>query len=111
MKKEPKTVVLPWGDAFKEKWDLWKEFKKEQFYFSYKPIGEQGALKDLVEMSEGIEEVAFKIIDNAIAKGWRGLFPIKIDQNGATGGQSTNKQAATIDGFRESLSRRYGAAG
>jgi hypothetical protein len=60
-----------------EVWKLWKEFKKEQFNFRYKAIGEQAALKALGEDSGHNEEVAKEMIFRAIASGWRGLFPIK----------------------------------
>ena len=56
-------VDLPWEDPrFIEAWKLWKDFKKQQFQFSYKAIGEQGALKDLADLSGGDMNLAIQII-------------------------------------------------
>ena len=71
-------IELPWEDKiFVEAWSLWKKFKKEQFQFEYKQIGEQGALKDLVELSGGDMEKAIEIIHQSIKKGWKGFFELK----------------------------------
>ena len=77
-------VELPWDDnRFAEAWKLWTNFKKEQFQFAYKPIGEQGALKDLVDLSGGDMEKAIEIIHQSIKKGWKGFFDLK-DQKAIT---------------------------
>jgi hypothetical protein len=69
---------LPWTDQrFADAWKLWTDFKKQQFQFTYKPISEQGALKDLADLSEGNMELAIAIIHQSIKKGWRGLFRLK----------------------------------
>lgn len=71
-------VDLPWQDEkFTEAWQLWKDFKKQQFSFTYKLIGEQGALKDLADLSGGKMELAIAIIHQSIKKGWKGFFQIR----------------------------------
>jgi len=71
-------VELPWEDPrFTEAWKLWKEFKKQQFSFTYKPIGEQGALKDLADLSCNNMDMAIQIIHQSIKKGWKGLFGLQ----------------------------------
>jgi len=71
-------VELPWDDPeFEKAWKLWRKFKKEQFSFTYKPIGEQGALKDLADLSGGNMKLAITIIHQSIKKGWRGFFAIR----------------------------------
>jgi len=70
-------VELPWTEPkFEEAWILWRNFKKQQFRFTYKPIGEQGALKDLADLSEGNMQTAIAIIHQSIKKGWRGFFTL-----------------------------------
>lgn len=70
-------VDLPWEDSrFEEAWKLWVNFKKEQFGFSYKMIGEQGALKDLVDLSGGDMENAIAIIHQSIKKGWKSFYEL-----------------------------------
>mgnify|MGYP003498371044 FL=1 len=85
VKKETKKVieiVYPFETtAFKGAWLLWKQYKKEQFNFAYKQIGEQAALKDLSNISGGNEQTAIKLIENAIAKNWKGIYKTN-DKNG-----------------------------
>jgi hypothetical protein len=91
-------IVYPWNsDRFMKAWDLWKEFKKEQFRFPYKPIGEQGALKNLGELSNGSEETAILIIHQSINNGWRGLFKLKTDER--TNNQSGELTRKIIEGI------------
>lgn len=80
--KEPFVLKNPFSSEFLTAWDFWKKFKKEQFRFSHKPIGEQVAIDELFEMSNGDEQVAKLIIKQSIVNGWRGLFPIKNNTNG-----------------------------
>lgn len=85
MAKKNAEFVLnnPFSQSFLDTaWQEWKDFKKEQFYFSYKPKGEQAAIDDLFEISGGVEEVAVRIIKQSKAKGWRGLFELKTSING-----------------------------
>lgn len=76
-----REVVYPFNsEDFKKAWQLWSDYKKQQFNFIYKPIGLQGALKELSELSNGSESDAIKIIIQSIQKGWKGFF--KLHQNG-----------------------------
>jgi len=78
--EDKKEIIYPFDSGnFLKYWDYWKSFKKEQFKFIYKPIGEQGALKDLSELSKGKEKIAIKIIEQSICKGWKGFFEIKTN--------------------------------
>ena len=71
-------IVIPFdGDEFIQVWEFWKKFKKEQFAFTYKPIGEQGALSSLYEKSGGKVETAMLIIKQSIQNGWKGFFELK----------------------------------
>lgn len=95
-------VELPWTDAqFIEAWKLWRDFKKQQFNFGYKPIGEQGALKDLADLSGGDMLTAIAIIHQSIKKGWRGFFALK-PQNTITKKLVENK---TTDYKKQLLNR------
>jgi len=75
-------IIYPWNeDEFLQVWEFWKRFKKEQFAFTYKPIGEQGALGKLSELSDGKVETAMLIIKQSIQNGWKGLFELKGDKS------------------------------
>lgn len=71
-------MIYPFNtENFKEAWSIWKAYKKEQFKFIYKPIGEQVTLKSLSEDSGHNEDLAIQMINHSIACGYRGIFPIK----------------------------------
>ena len=73
-----KEVIYPFtSPEFMEAWNLWKQYKKEQFRFTYKSvITEQAALKALSEVAN-CDTKAIQIIHQSISNGWRGLFPLK----------------------------------
>lgn len=81
-KKQPFEFKNPFSEEFLIAWNYWKAFKKEQFRFVYKPMGEQAAIDDLFEISKGDEQTAKLIIKQSLVKGWRGLFEIKNTGNG-----------------------------
>jgi hypothetical protein len=76
-------VILPFeSEDFIKYWTYWKEFKNKQFNFKFKTaLSEQSALNDLVELSDGFEDTAIKIIQQSMAKGWKGLFKLKNELN------------------------------
>jgi hypothetical protein len=60
-----------------EAWLYWKEYRKEQFRISYKPMGEKAALKKLLRLSNNDKQKQLKIIEQSIENGWKGLFELK----------------------------------
>ena len=82
--KDIDIVVYPFHtERFSDAWNFWLKFKKDSFRFTYKtPISEQTALKQLFEISNGKEETALSIIENSVANGYKGLFPLKNGNNG-----------------------------
>lgn len=85
-----KGIAFPFdSELFKKYWSLWLDFKKEQFNFTYKSnISIQAALNELVRLSNGKEDIAVKIIEQSIAKGWQGFFQIKNESNATTNNNS-----------------------
>lgn len=83
MDKVKVMVIMPFeSENFHNYWSMWKEYKHKQLNFKYKtPQSEQAALKDLVDLCDGYEETAIKIIEQSMAKGWKGLFKLKNDTN------------------------------
>ena len=75
-------VVMPFeGDLFIEAWKLWKEYKRVEKNFRFKSsISEQASLLNLQKISNTNEQEAIKIIHNAIAQGWAGLYADKKDK-------------------------------
>lgn len=91
----PKLITMPFNGVFEKTWEQWKIYKKKQHDFEYKsPQSEQAALHELVSTSFGKEDAAIAIIHQSMAKGWKGLFPIK-NQNNGTGKQPTGGDVST----------------
>lgn len=85
-------VTMPFeSEKFINYWEMWKEFKRKQFKFTYAtPQSEQASLKDLVKLSGGDERIALEIIEQSMAKGWKGFFTLKNETN-ATGISNNRK--------------------
>lgn len=106
---ETEVAALPWDSLdFKKWWSNWKKYKKEQHRESYKStLTEQAALKKLSELSEGDEMLALKIIEESIAQGWKGLFPLKkkAQQNNYQNGQQVSKNESLRNSAEEAKRR------
>lgn len=95
--KEQRQLVNPFSDVFWPSWNLWKDFRWEEHKFKYKGvISEQMALKRLVEVSEGEEEKAVRIIEQSISRGWMDFYKLKQPSNNGKSAakKSTPKPAA-----------------
>lgn len=69
--------ICNFSNDFNPQWQRWKDYKKEQVGFKFKSVdSEQTAFKHLLELSANNEEIAIKIINQSIAKGWKGLFEL-----------------------------------
>ncbi len=91
----PPKVVMPFNGVFENTWNEWKTYKVKQHQFAYKSEGsEQAALHELVSLAYGKEEEAIAIIHQSMAKGWKGLFPLK-NQTYGTGKQPTGGDVST----------------
>ncbi len=89
--KDKRVVKIPFtSKIFYDTWNLWKEYKIEQFNFIYKTIGEQSALNKLVKLANGFETNAIDIINYSMAQGYRGLF--KEDKRNSNGQQDNQTQ-------------------
>lgn len=100
-RKEDLILIYPFeSENFKKYWQVWKNYKQQQHGFSYKSaITEQASLKEISELSKSNEELAIKIINQSIDKGWKGLFELKINSNNGT--HKKGKQEEFANYFRE----------
>lgn len=89
------NIIYPFeSQDFKKMWDIWKDYKKEQFNFRYKSkYSEQGQLKQLATLSKNDEQNAIKHIEQAIAHGWKGFHPIKNERTRSNGFDSEKYRA------------------
>ncbi len=98
-------IIYPFNSqTFMDLWSVWKKFKQEQFRFTYKSIGEQGALKELSELSGGSEDIAIKIIHQSINKSWKGFF--KLQTNGKQQLTDTGLANAWAEDIAKNSSKR-----
>jgi len=63
-----------------EAWNFWKEFRKEQFRTTYKPLGEAAAISKLLRISNNDKELQAQILQQSIENGWKGLFDLKTEK-------------------------------
>lgn len=106
-KKFEGLFVNPFSDAFLTTWELWKEYKYQTFKFKYAtPMSEQAAANELVELSDGDEEVAKKIINQSMSNQWRGLFRLKTLKPVA-GGKQGNSSKETRESVNNALNERF----
>ena len=77
-----------------EVWKKWKEYRKETFRTTYKPIGEKAAIGKLMRLSQGCHEVQAQIINQSIENGWKGIFDLKQEKQSKTKSALDNWQKA-----------------
>ena len=77
-----KGVVLPFDSKeFADAWAVWLTERRERGTKKYTERGEQAALHKLQNDSQRDEATAIEIINQSIANGWQGLFPLKNRKN------------------------------
>ena len=103
--RESASLVFPFdSEKFKESWNEWREYKRDQFKFKFKTVkSEQLALHKLHRDTHGDEQQAIEAIATAIASGWRGLFP-----RAAGSGQQSKSTTSWKYEIAEELAARNG---
>lgn len=110
--KKERIFVNPFSEAFLPTWELWKEYKKDEWKFQYKSIiSEQAAINLLVRLSGGDEKVAAAIIRQSMENRWQGLFPYKNLNTKPNGQQIGNSSQATRQSVHDAYAKRFGGGG
>ena len=78
-------------EEFEKLWNLWKQDRKNRKIKKYTDVGEQTALKKLQDDSNDDESTAIKMIQNSIANGYQGIFPINNKGKNNTAPQKFDK--------------------
>lgn len=84
-KKTNLQVIMPFqSKEFFELWDQWKTFRIKEFKKTYKSAqSEQAALTELVQISQGQEDIAKESILKSISRQWMGFYaPKNQNENG-----------------------------
>jgi hypothetical protein len=91
----------PFSEAFQETWDLWTTYLWEVMHFRYNHLSEQAALNELVDVSEGDEVHAKRLVNRSISRNWRGFYkfhnPAKDEQNGKPAKKKATGRATPDD--------------
>lgn len=108
-------LTSPFSDAFEQTWDMWKTWRWETHKFRYaNPISEQAALNELVDVSEGDEEHAKRIVNRSISRGWKGFYKVHNPAKDKKDGEPTKKKATggtSIDELKAVYIKRNGTEG
>lgn len=102
---ENPEIILPFdSEVFKNKWELWKDYRKEIKKPIKGVISEQAALKDLSEMANLNENTAIQIINQSMSKNWQGLFELKSINN-----ENPNELADYAQEIKQRVINRHSA--
>lgn len=111
-------LTSPFSEAFDKTWELWKEWRLEAHKFKYATVmSEQAALNELVDLAEGDEEHAARIVNRSISRNWKGFYKVHNPKKDLKDGESTStgesKRAKkpTIDDLKVAYSKRTGTEG
>lgn len=81
-------------------WKKWCAFRQKEYRQKYKELGEAAAIKKLLRISNQDHKVQEQIIEQSMANGWKGLFPIKTEKQSSvkTTLQNWNEAKQIING-------------
>ena len=74
-KQQVTIIALPFGEKFKEMWDMWKLYLKSEKQIVYNTFSEDYQLRRLVKYSQNNEDYACLMIEHSINCHYRGIFP------------------------------------
>jgi len=105
VENENKDIVYPYqNDEFIEIWKQFKIYKSTEFNFKFKSTqSEQAALSKLPNEMDNVDH-AIQSIKNTMANGWKGIFPDKLNNNGAK--NNTNSQSKYSTDFKEFINEK-----
>lgn len=77
--REPKKLY-PYPEQLNaEAWEEWKAYRRENRFKAYAPTerSEGAAITELINLSDGDHQAQMLIVQQSMAKGWKGLFELK----------------------------------
>jgi hypothetical protein len=106
------VFINPFGENFTA-WQGWKDYKREEHRESYRsPKTETAAAQKLFKLARGNPETAKKIILQSIENRWKGLFELKIENNGNRNtGKTEYGTPERAAEYERLFAQRYGGGG
>jgi hypothetical protein len=102
------ATPLPFASPeFAENWQRWKNFRKESHRFKYGEVGEKSALSELHTLSGGNEQKALAIIEQSIAKSWKGFYAMKNEPTGSPNPQNLKASGSLAQKMADQHTRNY----
>ncbi len=106
LKKNDNRVNMPFNGEFSNMWLEWKKYKWNQHQFKYKSDGsEQSALHSLTSLSPD-ETTCIAIIQQSMANGWKGFFPLKNNLQNGKSNSTNNNNSFSREGVQAELEKR-----
>jgi len=97
VKNKGDEVELPWqSERFEVAWKEWLKYRREA-KLKTSPTSLRASLTKLLKLTGGDEMTAIEIINESIANGWKGFFPLKNQNHG--------KRSFTADGLSEFITQ------
>ena len=99
-------IIYPFNtEKFINAWNEWKEYKKKELKQSYKTtISEGKVLRQLATESGNNEEVAIQMIEQAIVRGWKGIYKLQNQNTNQNGTETrTDGQNNAVEQFRQRI--------
>jgi hypothetical protein len=91
-------IIRIFGEKFIPEWEKWKNYKRKEFKFLFKSEeSEQAAFTELVNLSGKKFDRAVAIINQSLAKGWKGFFD--LDQ------ESRKTESVQVSDTKQRLSK------
>ena len=82
-KNRENGVHLPFEDLdFVNKWQEWLQYRKERRLPNYVPTGLKKTFSHIITDSGNDPKIAAQMLEQSMAKGWQGIFPLKTAKNG-----------------------------
>jgi hypothetical protein len=97
---------LPFGEAFKQIWEEWMEYRKQARYKKYTEIGLRKTFKKLILLSENNEATAIQMLERAMENNWQG-FNFKLPDNGTNKQSIGNSKQQAASNFLETARARF----
>ena len=79
--KNPELNLPYDSEKFKKAWDDWKEYKRSEFGFKFKSVKTENMTLSKLNNISKTENEAIQIIQEAIANGWKGFYPLKSNNH------------------------------
>lgn len=94
-------VKLPFeSERFALAWDEWLQYRRERKLPIYKPIGLKKVFAKLFRESNGYEQTAIDMIEQAMGNYWIGIYPLQQNYYGTTNnkpGASDSRKGTSAD--------------